>query len=278
MASETRMTLEEAQTTAREMASTKSPGKFPALGDELLRRRGRLIDLSRPMFEGMPMWFGHQRPFFFTNQDHEGFKRIWKTNAGFYARNLLISEHTGTHCDAINEYDPDGPALDEERLEFYWGEAVCLDLSSVSFQNPDPEGEGFATEKVMREAEAKLAEEGEEIRAGDICLLWYDYGDRTFPKQQFIDEFPGLSWDGAEYLAKKGVVNIGTDCAGIDNSLDPEFSAHMVCKKYGIVNTENMANLGQLVGQRFQFFGLPLHIQGGTGSPIRAIAWFPPEE
>jgi kynurenine formamidase len=52
----------------------------------------------------------------------------------------------------------------------------------------------------------------------------------------------------------------------------------MVCKKYGIVNTENMANLGQLVNQRFQFFGLPLHIKGGTGSPIRAIAWFPPDD
>jgi kynurenine formamidase len=91
-------------------------------------------------------------------------------------------------------------------------------------------------------------------------------------------EYPGVSWDGAEYLARKGVVNIGTDCPGIDNSHDPEFSGHMVCKKYGIVNTENLANLGELVWRRFQFFGLPLHIQGGTGSPIRAIAWFPPTD
>lgn len=52
----------------------------------------------------------------------------------------------------------------------------------------------------------------------------------------------------------------------------------MVCKKYGIVNTENVARLGELVNKRFMFFGLPLHIQGGTGSPIRAVAWFPPEE
>jgi len=106
-------------------------------------------------------------------------------------------------------------------------------------------------------------------------LSWFDYGDRTFPSQEFIDDFPGFSWDGAEYLAQKGVVNIGTDCAGIDNSLDGEFSAHMVCKKYGIVNTENLTRLGELVNTRFQFFGLPLHIRGGTGSPIRAVAYYP---
>lgn len=190
--------LEEAAAKARAMAFAKSSGKFPAVGAHLLSKRGAVLDLTRPIFEGMPMWFGHQKPFIVTSQDHEGFRKIWKTNAGFYARNLLMSEHTGTHCDAINEYDPDGPALDEAPLEFYWGEAVCLDVSEVQFKDPDPAGEGFATEDVIRRAEERLAGNGEEIRAGDICFLWFDYGDRTFPSQQFIDEFPRpeLGWSG----------------------------------------------------------------------------------
>jgi len=49
----------------------------------------------------------------------------------------------------------------------------------------------------------------------------------------------------------------------------------MACKAYGLVNTENLGNLGAVVNRRFQFFGLPLNIEGGTGSPIRAVAWFP---
>ena len=61
----------------------------------------------------------------------------------------------------------------------------------------------------------------------------------------------------------------------IDNTLDMQFAGHMVCKKYGIVNTENLAHLDQLLNQRFIFFGLPLHLRDGTGSPIRAVAWFP---
>lgn len=278
MGTDAAQALAEAAAAAKAMAFEKGPGAYPALGAHLLERKGRVLDLTRPVFEGMPQWFGHQKTFTPTNQDHEGFRRIWKTDPGFEARNLVISEHCGTHCDAIIEYDAEGPRLDAIPLEFYWGEAVCLDVSEVEFRNPDPEGRGYATTEVIQHAEARLAEHGESIRPGDIAILWFDYGDRTFPDQRFIDEFPGVSWDGAEYLAQKGVVNIGTDCAGIDNSLDVQFSGHMVCKKYGIVNTESLANLDQLLNRRFTFFGLPLNLREGTGSPIRAIAWLPDAE
>jgi kynurenine formamidase len=271
----TRMTIEQGQELAKQVGAEDGPSQRPAQGADLLQRSGRLLDLTRPIFQGMPMWFGHQKTFITVNQDHEGFRRQWKTNNGFYARNLLISEHCGSHTDAIVEYDEGGPSLTETPLEYYWGDAVVLDLSEVRFQDPDPEGSGYATEDVVRAAEEKLAAAGEEIRPGDIVFGWFDYGDRHFPEQRFIDEFPGFSWDGAEYLAKKGIVNLGTDCAGIDNSLDPEFSAHMVCKKYGLVNTENITRLGELVNRRFTFFGLPLNIEGGTGSPVRAVAWLP---
>jgi kynurenine formamidase len=46
----------------------------------------------------------------------------------------------------------------------------------------------------------------------------------------------------------------------------------MVCAEYGIVNTENLRNLDQLVGKRFMFMGLPLLFDQGTGSPVRAVA------
>lgn len=271
------ITFAESQAAAKAMAFEAGPGAFPALGLDLLNRKGRVLDLTRPVFEGMPQWFGHQKTFTPTNQDHEGFRKIWKTDPGFAARNLLISEHCGTHTDAIYEYDPEGPKLDEVPLAFHWGEAVVLDASEVKFQNPDPDGKGYATEAVIRRAEERLAEKGEQIRRGDIVILWFDYGDKHFPSQRFMDEFPGIDWSGAEYLAKKGVVNIGTDCPGIDNSLDVQFSGHMVCKKYGLVNTESLANLEQLVNTRFMFFGLPLNLRDGTGSPIRAFAWFPDE-
>jgi kynurenine formamidase len=261
---------------ARQVAAEPGPDTFPRNGEQLLNRSGRVIDLSRPIYEGMPEWYGHQRTFIFPNQDYEQFREKWKTHVGFYARNLIISEHAGTHTDAVVEYLEGGPALDESPLAYYWGSAVCLDMSDVRFADPDPEGNGFATADRIQAAEAKLEANGEEVREGDIVLLWYDWGDRIFPDPRFMEEWPGLSFDGGSYLAEKGVVNLGTDCAGIDNSTDENCSGHMACRHYGIVNTEALTNLGQLVNRRFWFFGLPLNIRGGTGSPIRAVAWFPP--
>lgn len=258
-------------------ANGSGPSVFPAAGAHLLERsEGEVIDLTRPIFEGMPIGHYHQKTYISENQDHETFKRLWKTNAGFRARSLVISEHAGTHTDAINEYDPDGPCLDEMPLSFFWGSAVCLDLSHVKF-DPDDISKGTAGVEDIKLAESKLAESGNEIKPGDIVMLWFDAGDRLFPTQAYLDESPGIGWEGVEYLASKGCVNIATDCAGLENSLDVEYSAHMACKKYGLVNSEGFANVGRLVGTRFLYFGLPLNIPGGTGSPIRAFAWLPAE-
>lgn len=245
----------------------------PLLGQHLLSGRKKLVDLTRPLYEGMPMWFGHPQTTITVTQTHEEFKEKYGTDDGFYARSLSISEHAGTHTDAVLEYDPDGKPLDQTPLSYFYGPAVCLDFSHVTF---DPSAEygstGYANVEDVKIAEEKLAGAGEAIREGDIVLAWFDYGDRWFPEKKFIEENPGFSWEGAEYLAQKGIVNLGTDCTAIDNSLDVKFSGHMVCKKYGIVNTENMTNLGQLASSRFEFYGLPLNLLGGTGSPIRAVA------
>jgi len=41
----------------------------------------------------------------------------------------------------------------------------------------------------------------------------------------------------------------------------------------GIVCFENLVNTGRLpVGERFQFYGFPLPIENGDGSPVRAVA------
>ena len=137
-------------------------------------------------------------------------------------------------------------------LAFFWGSAVCLDLSEVRFRDPDPDGTGWADHRGRSSAPRHASQAaGEQIRPGDIVLCWFDYGDRTYPEQRYTDQYPGMSYDAAEYLAQKGVVNIGTDCIALDNSLDTQFSTHMLCKQYGIVNTESLANLGQLINRRF---------------------------
>ena len=88
--------------------TTTEKRSYPTFGAEVVQRPVRVVDLTREIFEGMPMWFGHQKTFINTNQTHEQFRKAYNTHLGFEAHNLLISEHAGTHTDAVFEYDPNG--------------------------------------------------------------------------------------------------------------------------------------------------------------------------
>ena len=79
------------------MSTASETGKraTPKGGEQLLKRSLKVIDLSRDIHQGMPLWPGHQLPFMFVNQDHEGFKKRWGRRVGFEAHNWLLSEHTG---------------------------------------------------------------------------------------------------------------------------------------------------------------------------------------
>lgn len=245
------------------MATTeKTDWAVPRGGAELLQRNIRVIDLTREIYEGMPLWPGHQLPFVMTNQTHDGFKDRWGTAVGFEAHNWLMSEHTGTHTDATFEYDAEGYTLDRTPLEFYYGDAICIDLTHI--RHP-----AYITAGDLEQAVEKS---GQELRPGDTILLYTGHGDRTYPSKEFVNVYTGLDREAAVWLAEKGVVNICIDSLAIDHSDDLEFSGHMVCGEYGIVNTENLTNLDQLAGKRFLYFGLPLNFRAGTGSPIRAIA------
>jgi len=234
----------------------------PTVGSDALRRKRTVIDLSREVHEGMPIWPGHQPPYMMVNQTHAGFRQRYGTAAGFEYHSWLISEHTGTHADAILEYADDGLPIDQTPLEYYYGEATCIDVSHV--RHPD-----YITADDVRTA---VAAAGQEIRKGDILLIETGQGARTYPSQEFAEVYTGLNREAATWIAEQGVVNIGTDSVSVDHSDDLEFSAHMVCAEYRIVVTEILTNLASLVGKRFEFYGLPIKLRDGTGSPIRAIA------
>lgn len=224
----------------------------------------RLVDLSQEIYQGMSIFPMHQPTFIMTNMGHEENKKMTGSNkVGFSARNLLLSEHAGTHCDGVWEYNPDGPTIDKMPLEYFWGSAICLDVSHIRYPNSfEP-----------RDLELALSKSGQEIKKGDIVLLYTGHHDRAFGTDKFQTDYSGLSYEGAKWLAERGVVNIGVDAPAIDLTPDDtDFLAHYVCGEYHITNTENLCNLDQLVNKRFLYIGLPLKIRDGSGSPIRAVA------
>ncbi|MBO8159513.1 MAG: cyclase family protein [Thermosyntropha sp.] len=221
----------------------------------------------------MPVFGMHQKTFFMLNQTHEqNMKDTGSKTLGFAARNMLISEHGPTHSDAVWEYNPEGPTIEKMPLEYFWGDAICVDLSHIRY--PDY--------IEVEDLKAALEKHGLEIRKGDIFLMYTGHYDRTYPDKDYggpKSKHTGLSYAAAEWLAEQGVVNIGVDAPAIDLTPDDlDFSGHWVCGKYGITNTENLCNLDKVVGKRFLYIGLPLNIRDGSGSPVRAVAFIEKED
>jgi kynurenine formamidase len=221
----------------------------------------KVIDLSQEIFQGMPVWPGHHKTIIWTHATHEE-TRAQLGDMSWEARVLLMSEHAGTHADALYEIDPNGPTIDKMKLEWFYGPAVCLDLSQVAPRS-------FVSVKDLEQS----LKGGIQIRRKDIVLLYTGHYNRTYGAPEYLTDYPGLDEESTEWFAKKGVVNIGIDAPSIDCADDPKLSAHRAIRRLGTLTaTEHLANLDKVVNMRFTYFGVPIKIRDGSGAPIRALA------
>jgi kynurenine formamidase len=224
----------------------------------------KIIDLSQEVFQGQPVYPGHQPTVLFPMT-----KLLQKDDGKwtFAVNTILMSEHAGTHTDSFIHMDPnpDAKSIEQLPLEKFLGPAVCLDVSHV----PDSE---FITRADLEKAckDANLT-----IPKGGTVLLYTGTFERHFPTPVYNQKNPGLDREATEWLADQGVVNIGIDAVSIDVSphKGEEWKpAHTVCRERGILNTENLGDLRPVAGKSFFYIGLPLKIRGGTAGPTRAIA------
>lgn len=228
----------------------------------------KVVDLSMEVYERMPVYPIHQKTFSFINQTHEESSQATGAELGFEAHNWLLSEHTGTHSDAVYEYKPGSDTIEDMSLESFYGSAICLDVSQVRY--PD----WITIDSIKR----SLNESDLSIDEGDIVLLRTGHYERTFEgnvhsNSEYVEDSTGLTKEATKWLAQKGVVNIGIDTPSIDHFDDEEFVGHKICGEHEITNTENLVNLGKVAGKRFTYHGLPIKFREGTGSPIRAVAF-----
>ena len=94
-----------------------------------------IVDLSQPIYQGMPVYPGHVKTVIFTNPTHDETRRM-KKDFSYECRGLLMSDHGPTHLDAINHLtpDPNADSIDKISLETFFTPAICLDVSHVGSQ------------------------------------------------------------------------------------------------------------------------------------------------
>jgi kynurenine formamidase len=218
------------------------------------------VDLTHPLRVGMPVWPGHP-PF---EQ-----RRVSSLENGDLSCNhaVCLSEHLGTHFDAPLHFIRGGRSIAQVPVQRFFGRLATIDARD---QAPDS---AVGVERLLH-FEAKHGA----IRAGDAVMFsfgWARFWAHPEEGARFFRDWPGISLRASEALVERDVRLVGSDCLSIDHFTSAEFPAHNTLLGADVLIGENFARLERLPPW-CSLVALPLPINGGSGSPTRAIALVPP--
>ncbi|MHC1725621.1 MAG: cyclase family protein [Syntrophobacteraceae bacterium] len=202
----------------------------------------RFIDLSLPLFEGMPHY----------PTDPPTLLREAKSIESSRTRVTQVSfgSHTGTHVDVPSHVFKDGRSLEQMDLSSFLGRAVKLRLDRF-----------FEYDLKGLEYDGVLLETG-----------WGQYYDGE-PQRYHGPDRPAISSLVVDKLLDRPLRFFGCDLPSVDRSGVREKIVHSRFLALNLVIYENLTNLEQLPeAVPFTFIGLPLNFQGIDGSPVRAIS------
>ena len=234
---------------------------------------GRIIDLSYA-FDQTSVYWPTAEPFKLET-DFEGV-----TDKGYFysAYRYSAAEHGGTHIDAPVHFAKSHNSVDQIPLEQLMGDGVVIDVTSQCATNHD---------YLVSVADFQNWEKTNgQIKPGTIVFLRTGFSKFYPDRKQYLgtDErgaeavaklhFPGLDPAAAKWLTEnRSIKAIGLDTASIDYGQSTLFESHRTLFEKNIPALENVTNLDQLPAKGFSVIALPMKIKGGSGGPVRIVAF-----
>lgn len=240
-------------------------------------RLGAPVDLSHA--------FGERTVYWPTAEGfvlERGFEGMTEEGYWYAAHRFRAAEHGGTHMDAPYHFAERGATAEAVPLERLVGPALVVDVSAAAARDADL----AVGPDAFRAFESAYGR----IEAGSLVLLRTGWSARWPDPERYLGtarrgpeavselHFPGLGPEGARLLARRGVAAVGIDTASIDPGASDLFEAHRVLMAEGIPVFENLARLERLPPRGATVVALPMKIAGGTGAPLRAVAFLPADE
>ena len=248
-------------------APPATPRRAPALP-------GTIVDLTHS-FDAQTIYWPTAGSFVLESVAHG------VTDKGyFYAANrFCAAEHGGTHLDAPVHFSERGRAVDAIPVEQLIGVGIRVDVS-----------ERCAKDRDYRVSVADLTAweiRNGRIPAGAIVLLQTGWAARWSDRTAYLGtaltgaaavpelHFPGLHPEAARWLVgSRSIKAVGLDTASIDFGQSALFESHVILFAANVPAFENVAAMDQLPVKDFVVAALPMKIRGGTGGPLRIVAWW----
>jgi kynurenine formamidase len=191
-----------------------------------------------PIDENTPLYPGDTKP--------EFIKRAAMKENGYNSMFITLNSHTGTHIDAPYHFIESGKKLSEFPAEKFVGSALVIDASNMDINKID-----FGI-----------------IRKNDFIFFTTGFSDFA-QSEIYFTENPVINIDIANELIKRGISIFGIDSFTPDNA---PYTIHKMFLENDILILENLINIKDLAGKRFECVIAPLNIQNNDGAPCRVFA------
>ena len=234
---------------------------------------GRWIDLTHE-FSSETLYWPTAESFTLETEFHG------QTPKGyFYAANRYrASEHGGTHIDAPIHFAEGGKTVDQLAIDQLTGAAIVVDVSAAAAKDADYLIT-ITDLKSWEEKHGKIPQAAMVLFHTGFARHWpaakkYLGTDEKGPDAVAKLHFPGLHPDAARWLVSQRTIKaVGLDTASIDYGQSTLFESHRVLFGKNIPAFENLDALDQLPATGAYVVALPMKIKGGSGGPLRIVAW-----
>ncbi len=209
-----------------------------------MTRPTAIFDITRPISPALAVWPGDTP---FSAQTMLAIEQ----GAAVNLTTLTLSSHTGTHVDAPYHFAAEGPTLEQVPLTAYIGSATVV--------------------TVEREAGPLIPADFPAVEWGRVERLLVHSGTSAGPLDQFPTEFVYPAPELADWLGQQGVVLFGSDAPSMDELPSQTLPGHHALHRHGIAILEGLLFSEDVPDGEYELIALPLKIEGGDGSPVRAI-------
>jgi kynurenine formamidase len=191
---------------------------------------------------------------------------------GFFANEITIDEHTGTHMDAPAHFVQGSTTADKLPVEQFIAPLAVISIENRAAKDADAV---VTVDDVM----AWERQHGR-LPAGAFVAMLSGWGARIGNADRFLNKdakgtmhAPGFSEDAAKFLTKeRDIVGVGVDTLSLDIAAASKFVAHLAFLGAGKYGVELIANLSTVPPAGATIVvGAPKH-EGASGGPCRVYA------
>ncbi len=203
------------------------------------------IDVSVPIRSGMPHWPGNPEV---------SITRVKEIEKGDSSNVSVLSmgSHTGTHVDAPAHFITGSAGIDEVDLGTLIGPARVVAIRD-------------------REAIRPAEIDEQKVARGERILFRTRNSTECWNREDFAPDFVHLTPEAAGRLVAIGVRTVGVDYLSVGGYKRPGGrETHSILLRAGITIIEGL-DFSRIPAGSYEMICLPLRLEGGDGSPARAV-------